>query len=199
MLTNASAPLKELIPVTPRGEATRKKLLASAEVEFGSKGFPAASVSSITQRADVGQGTFYLYFHSKEEVFATLVRELGRQQRQQIAEVASHSSAKKNGEQLLAQALLDSIASDAGRYRILREAQFVDEPVFRATHEQLLHAVADVLAATTRVGAATAEASLRAAALVGACEQVALQQCLWADQQPSKAMVAAILQQPVGD
>ena len=197
MLMNTSVALKELIPVTPRGEATRKKLLASAEIEFGSKGFPAASVSSITQRADVGQGTFYLYFHSKEEVFATLVHELGRQQRQQVAAVLGQPGAKKNGEQLLVQALLNSIASDFGRYRILREVQFVDEPVFRATHEQLFRAVADVLAAMTH-GITAAEALLRAAALVGACEQVALQQCLWADKPPSKAMAAVILQQPAG-
>lgn len=188
---NASTALKELVPVTPRGEATRKKLLASAEIEFGAKGFPAASVSSITQRADVGQGTFYLYFHSKEEVFATLVRELGRQQQLLISAVASNPTAAKDGERLLARALLDSIASHPGRYRILHEAQFMDEPVFRETHEQLFRAVADVLVA--RAGVSAADAPLRAAALVGAAEQVALQQCLWAGQQPNKAMLAAVL------
>ena len=188
---NASTALKELIPVTPRGEATRKKLLASAEIEFGAKGFPAASVSSITQRADVGQGTFYLYFHSKEEVFATLVRELGRQQRLLVSAVANNPAAAKEGPQLLAKALLDSIASNPGRYRILCEAQFMDEPVFRETHEQLFSAVAEVLVA--RGGVSAADAPLRAAALVGAAERVALQQSLWADKQPNKAMVSAVL------
>jgi len=52
--------LKALVPATARGEATRRKLLAAAEIEFGARGFHAASVSSITTRADVGQGTFYL-------------------------------------------------------------------------------------------------------------------------------------------
>ena len=66
-----------IIPATARGEATRRKLLDAAEKEFGGKGFHAASVSSITTRADVGQGTFYLYFHSKEEIFVTLVRDIG--------------------------------------------------------------------------------------------------------------------------
>ena len=47
-----------IVPATARGEATRRKLLDSAEKEFGEKGYHAASVSSITTRADVGQGTF---------------------------------------------------------------------------------------------------------------------------------------------
>lgn len=188
---NASTALKELVPVTSRGAATRKKLLASAETEFGTKGFPAASVSSITQRADVGQGTFYLYFHSKEEVFATLVRELGQQQRLLVSAVASHPAVKKDGAALLAKALLDSIADNPGRYRILREAQFMDEAVFHETHAQLFVAVAEVLVAAG--AASAAEAPLKAAALVGAAEQIALQQCLWGDVQPNKAMVAAAL------
>lgn len=191
MPIDTSTARKELIPVTPRGEATRKKLLASAETEFGAKGFPATSVSSITQRADVGQGTFYLYFHSKEEVFATLVRGLGRQQRQLVLAVVDNPAAVEDGERLLVEALLDSIASNPGRYRILREAQFIDVQAFRETHEKLFRAVAEVLVA--RAGVSATDAPLRAAALVGAAEQVALQQCLWAGKLPSKAMLAAVL------
>src|ERR1700757_502104 len=81
--------LKELVPVTARGEATRRKLLSAAEEEFGGKGFHAASVSSITTRAGVGQGTFYLYFHSKEEIFVTLVRDIGRKLRKQMLNAAA--------------------------------------------------------------------------------------------------------------
>jgi len=193
MLMNVTPPLKELVPVTPRGEATRKKLLASAEIEFGSKGFPAASVSSITQRADVGQGTFYLYFHSKEEVFATLVRELGRDQRDGVTALLSHAAVKREGERLLAEKLLDGIASEPGRYRILREAQFVDEPVFRETQEQLFQAIAEVLVLAGRGGAGPADAAMRAAAIAGAAEHAALRHCLWTGKPPSRALAEAVL------
>ena len=43
-------------PLTARGEATRRRILNAAEIEFGEKGFHLASVSSITTRASVGQG-----------------------------------------------------------------------------------------------------------------------------------------------
>ena len=178
MAANTPSPDKPLVPVTPRGEATRKKLLASATTEFCEKGFHAASVSSITQRADVGQGTFYLYFHSKEEVYATLVRELGTAQRHRLAALAP--SAGKASERTVVEALIGDIAGLPGHYRILREAQFVDERVFRETQDQLHEAVATLL---------PPHAVLRAAALVGATEQVALRHCLWAEK-PVNAQLA---------
>lgn len=191
MLMNSNALLKELVPVTPRGEATRKKLLAAAEIEFGSRGFPAASVSAITQRADVGQGTFYLYFHSKEAVFATLVRDIGAEQCSRIQQLAAEASAKDGERQLLA-TLLAFVAQQPGRHRILSESQFVDAPVFREARENLFAVVAATLAASGNSGRA-ADLSLRAAALVGAAEQAALQQCLWGGKPVGRTLVEALL------
>ncbi len=189
MLMNTVPPLKELVPVTPRGEATRKKLLASAEIEFGSKGFPSASVSSITQRADVGQGTFYLYFHSKEEVFATLVREVAAVFGQEIEALAAESTAAKDAERLLALRIGTFAVEQAGRHRILREAQFIDAPVFREALEKLLASVVRVLASVGGKG----DLTLRAAALMGAAEQAALLQAGWGGKPLGKAFTDAVL------
>jgi len=188
MLTNTVPPLKELVPVTPRGEATRKKLLASAEVEFGSKGFPAASVSSITQRAEVGQGTFYLYFHSKEEVFATLVREIGALFCQQVEALTGTADSLKESERLLALTLGGFVVEQTSRHRILREAQFIDPPVFRETLEKLLASIARVLGSAGR----KSDLTLRAAALLGAAEQAALLQSLWGGKPLGKSFTEAV-------
>ncbi len=187
----SNLPLKELVPVTARGVATRKKLLAAAEGEMGSKGFSAASVSSITQRADVGQGTFYLYFHSKEEVFATLVRDIGSEQCRCIKALTAEPASKDSEHKLVA-LLLDFVANQSGRHRILREAQFVDAPLFRVAQENLFAAVAKALATAGR-SASAAVLSLQAAALVGAAEHAAMQQCLWAGRRVNKALVDSVL------
>ena len=185
---NTITSLKELVPVTARGTATRRKLLASAEIEVGTKGFPGASVSSITQRADVGQGTFYLYFHSKEEVFATLVQDIGAEQRRQLdAQVAAHESAAE-AERRVASQLIEFVAKESGRHRILSEAQFVDEPVFRETHEKLLARIAAQIRPTRK-----AEGLLRAATWLGASQQVGLTHCQWSRQPVSKALVDAVI------
>src|SRR5574337_951656 len=70
-----------LVPVTARGEATRGRILDAAEAVFGELGYYGASVAEITRRARVAQGTFYIYFHSKREIFVELVEDLGRRLR----------------------------------------------------------------------------------------------------------------------
>ena len=60
------------VPKTKRGERTRQKILDAAEREIGRKGFAEASISTITAEAAVGQGTFYLYFRSKEDALREL-------------------------------------------------------------------------------------------------------------------------------
>src|SRR5690349_5872213 len=100
----ATVPLQ---PVTARGEATRRRLLTAAEQEFGSKGYHGASVSSITQRADIAQGTFYLYFHSKEEMFVTLVRDIGHELRTHSAKAIGQATNRLEAERIGLDAFLE--------------------------------------------------------------------------------------------
>lgn len=56
-----------------RASATRKSLLHSALKLFCEKGLDATTIEEITELADLGKGTFYRYFSSREEVFLELV------------------------------------------------------------------------------------------------------------------------------
>ncbi len=49
--------------------STRDKLISSAVKVFSEKGFFNTKVSDIVKEAGVAQGTFYIYFRSKEEIF----------------------------------------------------------------------------------------------------------------------------------
>ena len=58
-----------------RAEKTRKKLeLASLQV-FTEYGLDATTIDDITQRADLGKGTFYRHFKDKYEVATILVKQ----------------------------------------------------------------------------------------------------------------------------
>ena len=57
-----------------KGRETRRRLLDAAERVFGELGFYDASIVKITEAAGVAQGTFYLYFASKQEIFEELPR-----------------------------------------------------------------------------------------------------------------------------
>lgn len=52
----------------PTKEARRQKILNAAAELFREKGYEATSVSEIVQRVGIAQGTFYLYFPSKEHI-----------------------------------------------------------------------------------------------------------------------------------
>lgn len=173
--------LKELIPVTARGEATRRKLLAAAEAEFGSRGFHSASVSSITTEAGVGQGTFYLYFRSKEEVFATLVRDIGEGLRRRIVRAGGGGLEARDTQRRGLEAFLAFAIEYPGRYRIVQEAQFVDAVLFREWYEGLAEAYAEILGAAAIHGE---DADARAWALLGIGHALALRYGLWQGRMP---------------
>jgi AcrR family transcriptional regulator len=51
----------------------RDAILAAALEEFSSRGFAAARLEDVAQRAGVGKGTIYLHFRDKEALFQELV------------------------------------------------------------------------------------------------------------------------------
>ncbi len=68
-----AAPRRRKRRPSGRAELTRQNLLAAAEAVFAEEGFYNASMVKITGRAGVAQGTFYLYFSSKQQIFEELV------------------------------------------------------------------------------------------------------------------------------
>ncbi len=59
--------------------ATRKALLDAALVVFSQKGYTAASLEEIAEHASVSRGAIYWHFHSKAELYNTLVEETSAQ------------------------------------------------------------------------------------------------------------------------
>ncbi|WP_457638768.1 TetR/AcrR family transcriptional regulator [Persephonella sp.] len=55
-------------------QSTRERLVNSAVKVFSQKGFFNTKVSDIVSDAGVAQGTFYIYFSSKEEIFLHIVK-----------------------------------------------------------------------------------------------------------------------------
>ncbi|UCG08453.1 MAG: TetR/AcrR family transcriptional regulator [Desulfobacterales bacterium] len=57
-----------------RVSVTRQKLLEAARSVFAEKGLDSATIADITERADVGKGTFYYHFKDKNGVIAELIK-----------------------------------------------------------------------------------------------------------------------------
>lgn len=126
-------------PVTARGQRTRSKVLAAAEAVFGELGYERASIVEITRAAGVAQGTFYVYFPSKKAVFVELVWELNRKLRRSLR-VASDALVDPDRfelERVGALTFLRFVREHKNLYRIVRQAEFVDEALYREYYREL--------------------------------------------------------------
>lgn len=182
-----------IVPATARGEATRRRLLDAAEQEFGQKGFHSASVTSITSQAGVGQGTFYLYFRSKDEIFSTLVQEIGRTMRYHIA------SGLHRGDSALAalrggiDAFLQFAQQHPGLFRVVQESQFVDAAAYRAYYEHLVEGYsAGLRIAEARGELPPGDPEVRTWAVIGIVHFLGLRYCLWQGQLPDARVLEEV-------
>ena len=64
----------------------RQEILAAAIKVFGKKGFAATCVGDVADAAKIAKGTVYLYFDSKEEIYAAAVQMAVAQLRERAAE-----------------------------------------------------------------------------------------------------------------
>ena len=134
-------------PTTARGEATRKRILDAAEIEFGENGFARTSVASIVNRAGVAQGTFYLYFPSKDDVLRQLVRDMGRRLRHALSEATKGLTHRVDVEKVGLEAFINFALQIQNLYRVVMESQFVDESIYREYYQPLADDYADRLTA----------------------------------------------------
>ncbi len=59
-----------------RSDDKRQRILQAAAKVFARKGYHGARVSEIARRADVADGTIYLYFRNKEDILVSLFDEV---------------------------------------------------------------------------------------------------------------------------
>lgn len=124
-------------PRTSRGWRTRQRILDAAEEVFGRDGFHGTSIVDITRTAGVGQGTFYLYFTSKDSLFVELVRRMGHDMRRRLHEATAPATDRAEAEEAGFRAFFDFITQHPNIYRIVHECQFVAPAEFRDWYERL--------------------------------------------------------------
>jgi AcrR family transcriptional regulator len=119
-----------------RGTRTRAKLLAASEAVFTELGYHEASIVKITEAAGVAQGTFYLYFGSKQDVFEEVVLDLNRRVRHYVNEAAKEGTTRLEREVLGFRAYFRFTAENPALYRIMRQAEFVAPDALKLHYER---------------------------------------------------------------
>jgi AcrR family transcriptional regulator len=177
--------------LTSRGAATRQRLLGAAEDVFSELGYHEASIVKITESAGVAQGTFYLYFASKQEIFEELVRDLNRRVRHAMAEGAERGRTRAEAELLGFKGYFEFAARHGALYRIIRQAEFVSPQTLHDHYEAIASGYIPALEAAMERGEVTPmDPQVLAWALMGMGELVGMRWIVWegADEVPKNLL-----------
>jgi AcrR family transcriptional regulator len=168
--------------LTRRGQETRQRLLDAAEKVFGEVGFHDASIVKVTEAAGVGQGTFYLYFASKKEVFDELVKDLNVRVRRAMSAGAELGTTRHEKERLGFKAFFEFTAEHPALYRIIRQAEFVSPEMLHYHYEKLSEGYVEGLRAAMAAGEIDrGDPEIVAWALMGVGELIGMRWVIWDD------------------
>lgn len=167
-------------PRTARGAETRRKILETAEQVFAELGYAEASISRITDRAGVAQGTFYLYFSSKLDLFNELVEDINRRVRHAMSEASGAASTRIERERAGFDAFFRFTAEHPSLYRIVREAEFVSPSALRLHYTRIVDGyIAGLKEAKDAGELGDVDPTVAAWALMGVGEMIGMRWVLW--------------------
>lgn len=184
--------MNDKTPRTERGRKTLRRVLEAAAAEFGERGYHEAAITGITQRAGVALGTFYTYFDSKEAVFRALVRDMSQATRQHVAEAVKGAPDRLAAERMGLEAFIAFARRHRELYRIIEEAQFVADDVYREHYRTFVDGYRRNLAAAAERGEIVDGADEpRAWALIGMSVFLGMRYGIW-EEDLSPAEVADV-------
>jgi len=176
-------PTKKSSPSVPKqgkGARTRRALLESAEEIFGDVGYHDASIVKITEAAGVAQGTFYLYFSSKKQIFGEVVVDLNHRVRQAMAAAADAATTRLEAERLGFAGFFKFTAEHPALYRIIRQAEFVAPEALRNHYERVIQGYAPPLRSAMKTGEVLeGDALVLAWSLIAVGEAIGMRWILW--------------------
>lgn len=170
------------VPRTARGTRTRAKLLEAAEQVFAESGYSEASIVRITEAAGVAQGTFYLYFSSKLEIFEELVEDLNRRVRHAMTEAAAGATTRIESERAGFRGFFEFTAQHPALYRVVREAEFVSPSALRLHYTRIVDGYISGLSTARDNGEiGPIDPAIVAWILMGIGEMVGMRWVLWGE------------------
>ena len=163
-----------------KGQRTRRALLEAAEEVFGAVGYHDASIVKITELAGVAQGTFYLYFSGKQEVFDEVVADLNQRVRHAMSEAARGATTRLEAERMGFAGFFKFTAEHPALYRVIRQAEFVSPQALRNHYETIIENYIPFLSDAMDTGeVAVGDPMVLAWSLIAVGEAIGMRWILW--------------------
>ena len=117
-------------PKTKKGQETLDKILIETERLFSEKGYYETSIKDITEAADVGTGTFYIYFDSKLSLYKVVLEEYGKSIRNHLTQQIKGASSRKEAERRGIEAFVQMVRKNPNMYTVIWQALYINEQIF---------------------------------------------------------------------
>lgn len=115
----------------------RDAIFTAAAAVIGEHGYVGATIKRITDEAGIAQGTFYLYFESRQALFDTLLPRIGSEMLRFIGKRVRGSRNFLDAEERAFRAFFEYLSRQPGFIRILSEAEWA-APIAHREHFVLL-------------------------------------------------------------
>lgn len=155
-------------------ERRRREIVAAAREVFAIRGYHAASIDHVIERAGIARGTFYLYFEGKHDVFESLLEEALAELRARIKRVDLGPGAMPPHVQLRGSLVraLEYVLENPHFTRLLLGSWMNPDPEVAGTVDAFYRHVEELIARSIKHGMRLGlvrriDASLVAAALLG--------------------------------
>lgn len=163
-----------------KGDRSRRRILDAAEKLFADLGFHAASIVKITEAAGVAQGTFYIYFESKQAIFEEVLLDLNHRVRQAMAEGARDATTREEAERGGFRGFFRFTAEHPALYRVIRQSEFVAPALLERHYATIAAGYVEGLRKAMADGEiAKADPEVVAWALMAVGEMVGMRWVLW--------------------
>lgn len=184
-----------LQPLTAKGRATRQAILEAAEEVFGELSYDRASISEITRRAGVAQGTYYLYFQDKRAAFVELVHHLNHDLRLAIRTAIADLDDRIEMERVGLQTFFDYMGRHKALNRIVRESEFVAPDTYQWHYDTFAKSYTEGLQLAQQNGQITdqIEAETMTWLLLGIAEFLGAHWVVWENTPPPPGVFEDIM------
>ena len=131
---------------------TRAALLDAAARVVGEAGYTGAIVTSITTRAAIGQGTFYNYFDSRQDLFDQLLPAISERMLDFIKERSAGAATEEEREERSFRAFFDFLAEHPEFYRVMYEAEVFAPEAYQRHTDMVLRGFMRIIGKARQAG-----------------------------------------------
>jgi len=182
------------VPTTERGRRSLRRILEASKRVFAEKGFHRTKIYDIAIGAGVAYGLVYSYFEDKRDILVELVRSINHDLRRYLALRTSGLQDRVSVEREGFKAFFEWFRDNKYAYRILREAEIVDEEVYKWHYRKIAEGYSRRLEEAMDKGEVRRmDPELLSYALMGVADFVGKRYILWGDSELDEEKLGELL------